>query len=208
MDIQSKGTDGSKQSQLQGQLFKTSQSGNTIKGEVYFDRGPGLTVLDRKQCNEFVKMIDGTRVDGAITEVTTSTITCARRAIPMNEVADVHSARVFKFETTVGDKPRMDFQPTCVMAVVTSKSKSGDGLPLTKIILVGTVVAVVTCAIVLPIAITNSYRRHHNHLKNTRQINNFVYNRRSTRSRSRSSSGSGSSFFFLNGGGGGGGGGA
>ena len=75
MDIQSKGPDGSKQSQLQGQLFKTSQNGNTIKGEVYFDRGPGLTVLDRKQCNEFVKMIDGTKVTGPISHVTASSIT-------------------------------------------------------------------------------------------------------------------------------------
>lgn len=184
IEIQGKGPNGPKQSQLQGKIFKTTQTGNTVKGNVYFDGGPGLSALDSTSCDEYVKMTDGTKVSGAISEVTASAITCARRSIPMNEVADVHSARVFKFTSSLGDKPHLTFEPTCIKVAATTKVKqtSSSDFPFGKVLLVSAVVAVVTCAIVLPITLTNSGRSHHNHKKNDRQINQFVYGKKQSSS--------------------------
>ena len=189
IEIQGKGPNGPKQSQLQGKIFKTTQTGNTVKGNVYFDGGAGISALDSSSCDEFVKMTDGTKVSGAITDVTANAITCARRAIPMNEVADVHSARVFKFTSSLGDKPHLTFEPTCIKIAAATKVKqtSSSDFPLGKVLLVTAVVAVVTCAIVIPICVTNSYRHHHNHKKNDRQINQFVYGRKTSSSSSQSS---------------------
>jgi len=181
IEIQGKGPNGPKQSQLQGKIFKTTQTGNTVKGNVYFDGGPGISALDSTSCDEFVKMTDGTKVSGPISDVTANAITCARRAIPMNEVSDVHSARVFKFTSSLGDKPHLTFEPTCIKIAAATKVKqtsSSSDFPLGKVLLVTAVVAVVTCAIVIPICVTNSYRHHHNHKKNDRQINQFVYGKK------------------------------
>jgi len=178
MEIQGKGPNGPKQSQLQGKVFKTTQVANSIKGHVYFDGGAGLAMLDSSNCDEFVKMTDGTKVTGPISDVTNNAITCARRSIPMNEVAEVHSARVFKFSSTLGEKPHLNFEPTCIKgaAVTKVKTKSSSEMPpVAKILIAGTIVAVVTCAIVLPIVIPAAYNHHHDHLMNNRGYNNYTY---------------------------------
>ena len=196
MEIQGKGPNGQQQSQLSGQIFKTSQVANTVKGHVYFDRGPGLGSLDSASCDDYVKMTDGSKVAGPITELSASAITCGRKSIPMNEVSEVHSARVFRFSAAVGDKPHMNFESTCVKAnVVKVKQQSNSDFPLKKVVIVTAIVAVVACAIALPIAIPLGLRHHHHHHNNTTQINRYVYGR----SRSSSSSSSSNSQFSSSG---------
>jgi hypothetical protein len=182
IEITGKGQNGPKQSQLHGKIFKTSQVANGVKGHVYFDQGPGLSALDATNCDEFVKMADGTKVSGPISDVADNAITCARRVIPMNEVAEVHSARVFKFTSSLGDKPHLNFEPTCIKGVATtkvkSKSTSSNDFPVAGAIIAATVVvAVVTCAIVLPIVIPAAVKHHHHHQLNTRGQQNVVYNK-------------------------------
>jgi hypothetical protein len=182
IEVQGKGPNGPKQSQLRGKIFKTSQTANGVKGHVYFDQGPGLGSLDAANCDEFVKMSDGTKVSGPISEVTDQAVTCARRAIPMNEVAEVHSARVFKFTSSLGDKPHLNFEPTCIRAVSSTKVKqqktSSNDFPVVgKVLIAATVIAVVTCAIVLPIVIPAAVNHHHDHKMNNRNANQVIYNK-------------------------------
>jgi hypothetical protein len=180
IEISGKGPNGPKQSQLKGKIFKTTQTANGVKGHVYFDQGPGLASLDASNCDEYVKMVDGTKVTGPISDVSDNAITCARRSIPMNEVSEVHSARVFKLASSLGDKPHMNLEPTCVKGVATTKvhpksTKTSDGFPIGKALLVATLIGVTTCAIVLPITITNHVRERHDHHKNADTYNNLTY---------------------------------
>jgi hypothetical protein len=182
IEITGKGQNGPKQTQLKGKIFKTTQTANGVKGHVFFDQGPGLASLDAANCDEYVKMTDGTKVSGPISDVADNAITCARRSIPMNEVAEVHSARVFKLSSSLGDKPHMNLDSTCVKGVATTKvhpksTSSGGDFPLGKVLLAATIVGVVTCAIVLPIVIPQAVKHHHHHQLNTRGQNNVVYNK-------------------------------
>jgi hypothetical protein len=180
IEIQGKAQNGPKQTQLRGKIFKTSQTANGVKGHIYFDQGPGLASLDASNCDEFVKMTDGTKVSGPISDVTDNAITCARRSIPMNEVSEVHSARVFKMASSLGDKPHMNLEPTCIKGVATTKvqpksSSSGEFPTAAKVILATAVVAGVACAIALPIAIPLGYQHHHDHIVNNRGFNQAEY---------------------------------
>lgn len=182
IEITGKGQNGPKQTQLKGKIFKTSQTANGCKGHVYFDQGPGLAALDAANCDEYVKMTDGTKVSGPISDVADNAITCARRSIPMNEVSEVHSARVFKLASSLGDKPHLSLDSTCVKGVATTKvhpksTSSGGDFPIGKVLLGAVVLGGITCAIVLPIVIPNAVNHHHDHKLNTRSQNNFVENK-------------------------------
>jgi hypothetical protein len=180
IEIQGHAPNGPKQTQLQGKIFKTAQTPNGVKGHVYFDRGPGLASLDATNCDEFVKMMDGTKVSGPISEVTDNAITCARRSIPMNEVKDISSARVFRFTSSLGDKPHLNFEPTCVKGVASTKvhpksTSSSDGFPIGKVLLIVAGGCLIATAIAVPIAVHNGVERRHDHHKNADTYNNLTY---------------------------------
>jgi len=181
IEIQGKGPNGPKESQLQGRVFKTTHIANKIKGQVYFDGGVGLAFLDLNDCEEYVQMSDGTKVKGPITEVSNNAITCNRRSIPMNEVTEVHSGRVFKFTSVLGNSAEINFEPTCIKGLAFRKHKSEgprSGAPTAaKVIVAGSTAAVITCAIVLPIVIPAAYNHYHNHQVNNRGYNNYLYNK-------------------------------
>jgi len=179
IEIQGKGPNGPKQTQLKGKIFKISQTANGVKAHVYFDQGPGLSALDSVNCNdEYVKMTDGTKVSGPISDVADNAITCARRAIPMNEVAEVHSPRVFKLNSSLGDKPHLNLEPTCIKAVATTKvqpkSTSSGGVPVAGLLIGGCLIAA-AIAIPLAVAIPLGYQTHINHLNNNRNHNKQIY---------------------------------
>jgi len=150
--------------ELSGQLFKTSSSKGDVTGHAYFGQGTELAKLDATSCKEYVELTDGTRINGPVTNVTPSAVTCAGQSIPMETVTVIHSARVFKFILKTGTAPKITFAPTCpkLAAMVTPhRSKR------TKIVIAIIVLAGIACAIALPIALSG-----HHHSNNA--FNNYV----------------------------------
>lgn len=156
---------------LKGQLFNMSQSGSSISGHAFFDEGSGLSQLSPDGCSEFVKLIDGSKVNGPISSVTLDAVTCAGQSIPCSRIASISSARVFKFTTKIGESPRMTFQPSCVK--LAGASKTYEAPTWKKIVIVGACVTALACAITLPIVIPLATRggNHHNDLQNA-----YIYN--------------------------------
>ena len=203
IEIQAKGPDGHETSQLTGQVLKATRQNGKINGTAFFDHGPSLGTLDGAKCDEFIRMTDGTKVPGPITDVTPSSITAGRRTIPMSEVGDIHSVRAFKFSVTPDAKSPLTFEPTCVKgAVVHVKSSSSSDIPYKKIVIIGVIGAVIATAIAVPIAVPQAVRRHHHHHNNNANYNRAVYGRNSSSSSSSFSSSQGSSQFNSSSGGG------
>ncbi len=135
------------------------------------DEGSGLSQLNPDGCSEFVKLLDGSKVNGPISSVTLDAVTCAGQSIPCSRIASISSARVFKFTTKIGESPRMTFQPSCVK--LAGASKTYEAPTWKKIVIVGACVTALACAITLPIVIPLATRggNHHNDLQNA-----YIYN--------------------------------
>ncbi|MGD9684217.1 MAG: hypothetical protein AB7W16_23885 [Candidatus Obscuribacterales bacterium] len=161
IEIASKDSSGNQTTQLKGRLFNTEKAGSVIKGMAFFNGGPLISDLDSVGCNDYVKKIDGSKVTGPVTDVTDSAVTCGGTSIPMGNVAQIHSARVFKYSTKVGESPKMNFSATCVKA-----KAQGEKLSTKRKIIIGTVAALIitgiACGIAIPIAVANSGGHHNN----------------------------------------------
>jgi len=147
--------------QLSGNTFKTSVSGNTVRGQAFFDNGPKLSQLDAQSNSDYVQLTDGSRVDGPVSNVTEQSLRVGGQEVSMSSVASIHSSRVFNFTVTTGANPKMSFTSTAgkPVAVKTTKtssssSSSGEHSTLTKVIVTGVVLAGVACAIAIPIALS------------------------------------------------------
>jgi len=155
IEIASKDSSGNQTTQLKGRLFNTEKAGGVIKGMAFFSGGPLISDLDSVGCNDYVKKIDGSKVTGPVTDVTESAVTCGGTSIPMGNVAQIHSARVFKYSTKVGETPKMNFSATCVKA-----KAQGEKLSTKRKIIIATVAALIitgiACGIAIPIAVANS----------------------------------------------------
>jgi hypothetical protein len=146
--------------QLSGNTFKTSMSGNTVRGQAYFDNGPKLQSIDAQSNSDYVELTDGSRVNGPVSNVTSEGLRCGGQEISMGSVASIHSARVYNFTCTTGPNPKMTFTSTAGKAVVvkttktsSSSSSSGEHSTATKVIVTGLVLAGIACAIAIPIAV-------------------------------------------------------
>lgn len=149
--------------QLSGNTFKTSMSGNTVRGQAYFDNGPKLSQIDAQSNSDYVELTDGSRVNGPVSNVTEQSLRVGGQEVSMSSVASIHSSRVFNFTVTTGANPKMSFTPTAgkpvaVKTTKTSSSSSGEHSTMTKVIVTGIVLAGVACAIAIPIAICCSNR--------------------------------------------------
>ncbi len=143
--------------QLQGNLFKTEQVGGKVNGQVFFKSGPGLSTLDEKNCDEFVRTIDGRKIAGPISDITSDAVNCGGRSIPMSQVEEVSSGRVFKFSSTMGENPKMNMSSTCQKPTASKEVRDKKPVSkLTKIMVCGVLIAGVACAIAIPIAIACS----------------------------------------------------
>ena len=152
IEIASKDSSGNQQTQLKGKLFNKEQAGSTLKGLAFFNSGPLLSKLDAANCNDFVKKIDGNKVSGPVTDVTESSVTCAGQTIPIGEVSQIHSARVFKYSTKVGESPKVKLSATCKKV----KGSMTMGKKILFTALVVGVIAGIACAIAIPIAVASS----------------------------------------------------
>lgn len=152
--------------QLSGNTFKTSMSGNTVRGQAYFDNGPKLSQIDAQSNSDYVELTDGSRVNGPVSNVTEQSLRVGGQEVSMSSVASIHSSRVFNFTCTTGANPKMSFTSTAgkPVAVKTTKtsSSSGEHSTLTKVIVTGIVLAGVACAIAIPVAIACSNRGNNN----------------------------------------------
>ncbi len=154
--------------QLSGNTFKTSMSGNTVRGQAYFDNGPKLNSIDSQSSSDYVELTDGSHVNGPVSNVTSEGLRCGGQEISMSSVASIHSARVFNFTCTTGANPKMSFtstagKPVAVKPAKTSSSKSsGEHSTATKVIVTGLVLAGVACAIAIPIALCCGRNRNNN----------------------------------------------
>lgn len=161
IEIASKDSSGNQTTQLKGRLFNTEKAGSVIKGMAFFSGGPLISDLDSVGCNDYVKKIDGSKVTGPVTDVTESAVTCGGTSIPMGNVAQIHSARVFKYSTKVGESPKMNFSATCVKA-----KAQGEKLSTKRKIIIATVAAVlitgIACGIAIPIAVASGGHHHNN----------------------------------------------
>lgn len=177
--------------QLSGNTFKTSMSGNTVRGQAYFDNGPKLQSIDAQSNNDYVELTDGSTVRGPISNVTNEGLRCGGQEIAMSSVASIHSARVFNFTCTTGANPKMTFTSTAGKPVaVKPTSSSSDGPDKAKkIAVIGLVLAGVACAIAIPIAVACSNRgKNNNH--NNQQVANAILLQQLLKTPSRSSSSS------------------
>jgi len=170
------------QNELTGQIFKTTSSNGNVNGSAYFGDGPKLSQLDATSCSEYVELKDGSKVNGPVSGVTPTAITCNGQSIPMSSVASVHAARVFNFSLKTGSAPRMSFSPTCAK-VVAQAHKSGPHRSMrTKVIVSLAVIAIIACAIAIPVALTAGHHHHNNN------YNNFVAQRMLSNSSAQTSS--------------------
>jgi len=161
--------------QLSGNTFKTSMSGNTVRGQAYFDNGPKLSQIDAQSNNDYVELTDGSRVNGPVSNVTNEGLRCGGQEIAMSSVASIHSARVFNFTCTTGGSPKMSFTPTAGKPVAvkpTKSTSSGEHKTATKVIVTGLVLAGIACAIAIPVAIACSNHGHKNN--NNQQVANAL----------------------------------
>jgi hypothetical protein len=179
--------------QLSGNTFKTSVSGNTVRGQAYFDNGPKLSQIDAQSNSDYVELTDGSRVNGPVSNVTNEALRCGGQEIPMSSVASIHSARVYNFTCTTGANPKMSFTPTAGKPVAVKPTKttksSGEHSTATKVIVTGLVLAGVACAIAIPIAICCSGGGRKNN--NNQLANALLLQQLSHRGRTRSYSSSG-----------------
>ncbi len=179
--------------QLSGNTFKTSISGNTVRGQAYFDNGPKLSSIDAQSNNDYVELTDGSQVRGPISNVTNEGLRCGGQEISMSSVASIHSARVFNFTCTTGANPKMSFTSTCgkPVAVKPAKTSSSTNGPeaFKKVAAIAVVGAIVSCAIAIPLAVTLGGHHHHNN--NNNQVANQLYLNSLLNQPRRSSSGSG-----------------
>lgn len=142
---------------LQGNLFKVEQVGGKVNGQVFFKSGPGLSTLDEKNCDEYVRTIDGRKVAGPISDVSSDAVTCGGRSIPMSQVEEISSGRVFKFSSATGENPKMSFNSTCQKPTASKEVREKKPVSkLTKVMVVGVLLAGVACAIAIPVAIACS----------------------------------------------------
>ena len=150
--------------QLSGNTFKTSMSGNTVRGQAYFDNGPKLQSIDAQSNSDYVELTDGSRVNGPVSNVTNEGLRCGGQEIAMSSVASIHSARVYNFTCTTGANPKMTFTSTAGKPVVVkatkSSSSSGEHSTATRVIVTGLVLAGIACAIAIPIAVGGGRRRN------------------------------------------------
>ncbi len=145
--------------QLSGNTFKTTCSGNTVRGQAYFDNGPKLQSIDAQSNSDYVELTDGSRVNGPVSNVTNEGLRCGGKEISMGSIASIHSARVYNFTCTTGANPKMSFTPTAGKAVAVKPPKtssSGEHSTATKVIVTGLILAGVACAIAIPVAIACS----------------------------------------------------
>ncbi len=174
-------------SQLSGQLLKVATSGSSshssVTGYASFSQGPGLPSLNKGgSCSERVDLNDGSSVKGPISSVSPDQIVCAGRSIPMGSVAGIHSASVFKFSMGIdsGDAQKISFEPTCIHAAAAKEEKqpraSTPSNPsehkVSRIVVSLVCVALIACAIAIPIAVACSGRHHHNN--NNNQLANVL----------------------------------
>lgn len=175
IEIQAKSQDGKSQTQLNGTVFKVEKIGSgasgTITGSAYFSDGPGLATLDSASCNEKVELTDGTTVGGPISSITADTVNAAGRSIPIGQVLKIHSSRVFNFRLKAANAQHMSFEPTCLHAATTVKTKttttktsSGEKCWVKRHpFITVTILAVVGCGIACAIAIPIACSQHHGH---------------------------------------------
>lgn len=182
--------------QLSGNTFKTSMSGNTVRGQAYFDNGPKLQSIDAQSNSDYVELTDGSRVNGPVSNVTNEGLRCGGQEISMGSVAAIHSARVYNFTCTTGANPKMTFtstagKPVVVKATKSSSSSSGEHSTATKVIVTGLVLAGIACAIAIPIAVCcgGGGRRRNNDQQNLANALLLQQLSKSNRRPSQSSSG-------------------
>lgn len=182
--------------QLTGNTFKTSVSGNTVRGQAYFDNGPKLSSIDGGTNHDYVQLTDGSRVNGPVSNVTQDGLRCGGQELSMSSVAEIHSARVFNFTCTTGANPKISFTSTAAKGggVTTTKtstsSSGGEHNTAKRVIVCGILLAGIACAIAIPIAVCCGHHRHHNNNGQQQLANAYLLQQLSKgRSRSRSSSG-------------------
>ncbi len=176
--------------QLSGNTFKTSCSGNTVRGQTYFDNGPKLQSIDAQSNSDYVELTDGSRVNGPVSNVTNEGLRCGGQEISMSSVASIHSARVYNFTCTTGANPKMTFTPTAGKPVAVKPAKtssSGENHTAAKVIVCGLILAGVACAIAIPIALTAG--RHKNNNNGQQQLANAILLQQLSKRPSKSSSG-------------------
>ncbi len=178
--------------QLSGNTFKTSMSGNTVRGQAYFDNGPKLQSIDAQSNSDYVELTDGSRVNGPVSNVTNEGLRCGGQEIAMSSVASIHSARVYNFTCTTGANPKMTFTSTAGKPVVVKTTKtstsSGDHKTATKVIVTGLVLAGIACAIAIPIAVCCGGSRNNSN-RNQQNLANALLLQQLSKRPSRSSSG-------------------
>lgn len=176
--------------QLSGNTFKTSMSGNTVRGQAYFDNGPKLQSIDAQGNSDYVELTDGSRVNGPVSNVTNDGLRCGGKEISMGSVASIHSARVYTFTCTTGANPKISFTPTCGKPVAVkppkTSSSSGEHSTATRVIVTGLVLAGIACAIAIPIALTAGRHKNNN---GQEQLANAIFVQQLSRRPSKSSSG-------------------
>jgi len=142
---------------LQGNLFKVEQVGGKVNGQVFFKSGPGLSTLDEKNCDEYVRTTDGRKVAGPISDISSDAVSCGGRSIPMSQVEEISSGRVFKFSSATGENPKMSFNSTCQKPTASKEVREKKPVSkLTKVMVAGVLIAGVACAIAIPVAIACS----------------------------------------------------
>jgi hypothetical protein len=169
------------ETQLQGQLFKMVQSGSKVQGSAYFDQGPGLGKLNSALCDEYVDLLDGNRIKGAISAVTAAGLTCGGQSIAMSSVKAIHSARVMNFTTQLGEAPKMNFESTCVKLAASTVKQPPAEHSWKKIIITGLCVCAIATAITLPIVIPlacGGNNHNNDNVRNAVIYNNYVNSRK------------------------------
>ncbi|HEY9783990.1 MAG TPA: hypothetical protein V6D17_01220 [Candidatus Obscuribacterales bacterium] len=157
---------GATQAQLSGNVFKVQQiDANTVRGQSFFNDGPGLDKIKVARSQDRVVTKDGTKIDGRISNITSDMVSIDGRTIPMDQVEEVHSDRVYNFTCKLGEAPKITFSPTWIKgeapAVTKAPSSSHEHSPITKILVIGGLMAGLACAITLPIVIPLATRNNH-----------------------------------------------
>lgn len=158
IEIASNNQSGQPQTQLQGKLFKTEQSGKVFRGLAFFNKGPMLSDIDSGNCNDYVIKIDGSKVSGPVSDVTGSALTCAGQSIPLGEVSKIHSARVFKYNTKVGDSPKLKLKATCIKGKPGSTSRMSTKKKLIIATVAVCMIVGIACGIAIPLAVAGGGR--------------------------------------------------
>ena len=155
---------------LTGVLMQTKTVGTGASGYAVFNGGDRFNRISSTGCPDKVTTTTGAVYTGSITSATASAVSMSTssgsQTINSSDIADIHSARAFKYNIPDTGAPKMSFTTTCVHSVATTTKSSDHGNTTKKLIIVGLALTIVAVAIAVPVAVACSSHHHSNNNNN------------------------------------------